>query len=208
MTQAKRQDARRKALAYQEVSPHRLAPRAHQRMSHRDGNDFRRVGQAAGQAIERIRELLEYRFHKGRVDRLLRFEVVVERAEANVSGLGDLVDGDAFHALLRHQSERGVQQAGTGLTLAARTARLTLFGDRWTGCFRSGALGCPATRCIRHDVSDACSCPSIDSNVYIDKIIIYDFNITQGGWQTLKNRSNDEWRYGGDTTAHGRPRVH
>ena len=83
------------------------------------------------QAIEGVGKILEHPLHHRAVNRFLRFEVVVEGTEAHVGGLGDLVDRDPFHALLRHQTQRRFEQALPGLAFAPRPARFALGrGDR------------------------------------------------------------------------------
>jgi hypothetical protein len=124
-------------------------------MTHRDGDHFCGVGQAPRASIEHVGKLLEHVVHKRRVDGFLRLEVVVERSEPDVGGLGDFVDGYAFHALFGHQPEGRVEQAGARLALTTGTTRLAFFGNGNRGSWRrtGGTLCCRAIWSVRHDRS-------------------------------------------------------
>ena len=80
------------------------------------------------------------------------------RTSRNRRRLPDLVDRDAFHPFCAI-SLSAASSRRARVSRLRRAARLALFGNRdhGMGCFRSGALGCTAIRCIRHDVSGPCS---------------------------------------------------
>ena len=65
-----------------------------------------------GDLVERRAEAFEELVHQRVVDRLLRIEVVVESAKAQVRGLRDLVDRNGLHATLGHQSKRRTEEPG------------------------------------------------------------------------------------------------
>ena len=102
-------------LADQEPRPGAVGARTPQRVPHRRGHHLGRILEARERAVQSVRITLEYLLDQRGVDRVLGLEMVVERAEADVGRLGDLVDGDAVHATGGHQVERGPQQLAAGL---------------------------------------------------------------------------------------------
>ena len=85
---------------------------------HRD--DFGRVVQVRRDELHRRTVSGDLLAEHGFDDRLLRFEVVVERPEADVRLVGDLVDAGALDALPGKQRFSGVEQLPVGPLAAPR----------------------------------------------------------------------------------------
>ena len=86
-------------------------PRAH-------GEQLRRVGDAGAGAVDQLPPAFQHLLRGGLEQLLLAVEVVVERPEADVGLLGDLLDAGPVPAALGDQPHRGVDEGlpGPGLT--------------------------------------------------------------------------------------------
>src|SRR5271165_2134200 len=80
----------------------------------RYGEDLRWVGDAGGRPVDHAAPALEDLARRGLEQLVLALEVVVERSEADVGGLGDLLDAGPLPAPFGDQSDRRVDQCLPG----------------------------------------------------------------------------------------------
>src|SRR5208337_2870700 len=136
----------RKSLANEEPPPNGLALSPEQSVAYGNGNDLGKVGDFPNQTVKRIADIPKQPVHQRGVDRLFGFKVVVKGTEADVCDLGDLIDRDALHPLLRHSCERRFQKSRPGLSFSALAARLALsvicVGRQLAGLGHRGFLHC------------------------------------------------------------------
>src|SRR5271166_742772 len=89
-----------------------------------EGADRRREGYAwIGDGVDGLVDLaaddVEEFVGRGFENVLLRSKVIIERAEADIGGLGDVIDGRRVCAFRRHHRHRGLNESGAGLLFLA-----------------------------------------------------------------------------------------
>ena len=102
----------------------------------RYGEDLCRVGDAGGGPVDHVAPALEDLARRGLEQLVLALEVVVERSEADVGRLGDLLDAGPFSPPLGDQSDGRVDQSlpGPGLATVQPVVGSAPFADEAVNC--------------------------------------------------------------------------